>query len=59
MPKLDITNDEQNLIITCVETELKSAARAQNNGKTPQIKEVYGAQVKVLEALKTKINAAK
>lgn len=59
MPKLDITADEQNQLLACIDTELKSAKRAQNTGKTPHIREVYATHERTLIKLHTKIADAK
>lgn len=59
MPKIDLTPDEITQIATCVETELKSAKRAQNTSKTPQLKEVWLMHERALEQLKAKITSAK
>lgn len=59
MPKLEITKEEQQTIALAIETEIKSAKRAQNNSKTPQIKEVHQALETNLTALRAKILEAK
>ena len=59
MPKIEITQDEQTLLDQALETEIKSAKRAQNSGKNPQIKEVYAIQERTLQTLKAKIGNAK
>lgn len=59
MPKIDLTNDEQTMIMEALNTEIKSAKRAQNAGKTPHIKEVYQTHERVLQTLSNKIATAK
>lgn len=59
MPKLDITVDEQTIILEALAQATKSAQRAQNTGKTPQIKQVYLEFEKMLTAVSGKIAGAK
>lgn len=59
MPILNITKDEQTQLMECINTELKSAKRAQNTGKTPHIREVYAQHERTLNALMGKVADAK
>ena len=59
MPKLELTQDEITMILNAIDTETKSAKRAQNTGKTPQIREVWQTHQRTLESLSHKIAAAK
>lgn len=59
MAKLEISEQEQNQLIQCINTELKSAQHAQKSGKTPHIQQVYAEHVRVLTELETKVARAK
>ena len=59
MPKIDITTDEQTLLLEALSQATGSAKRAQTTGKTPKIKEVYAEHERVLAALAGKIAGAK
>lgn len=60
MPKLDITKDEQTIILEAMHQAVTSAQRQQNAKKgSPQIKEVYAVHERVLQALTLKIADAK
>lgn len=55
MPQLQITNEDLALIIQGIETTMASAARAQKQGKSPQIIEVYRQHEATLGELKAKL----
>lgn len=59
MPKVDLTPDEITMLAQCIETEAKSAKRAQTTSKTPQLKEVWLTHERALEALKVKVTSSK
>lgn len=59
MPKLDLTQDEITMLMNAMNTEIKSAKRSQNSGKTPQIKQIYYQHERTLAALCDKIASAK
>ena len=57
--KLEITQDEQTLLADALAQAIGSAKRAQNNGKTPTIKEVYRQHEAILKTLEAKVLSAK
>lgn len=57
--KLEITENEQPLLVSAIDQSIASAKRSQTSGKTPQIKQVYQQHESVLQALKAKVLAAK
>lgn len=59
MPKIDITEPEQKLLLQALETETKSAKRAQNTGKNPEIIAVWERHEQELLKLNAKIYGAK
>lgn len=59
MPKLDLTTDEQTIVLNALAQATSSAQRAQKTGKTPRIREVYLEHERVLRALEAKIAGAK
>lgn len=59
MPKVDLTDGEITEIAHALDMAAKSAHRAQNTGRTPQIKAVYETQERTIDAIKHKITAAK
>lgn len=59
MAKLDLDTNEQNIAVMALEAYIKSAQRAQNTARTPQIKEVYAQYEKDLNIVLAKIRTAK
>lgn len=59
MPKIELTTDEATMVLNAIDSEIKSAKRAQNTGKTPQIREVWATHQRVLESLSHKFANAK
>lgn len=59
MPKLDITEQEQHILVEALAQQVRSAQRAQKTGKTPRIQEVYKEHERVLTELETKVARAK
>lgn len=59
MPKIDLNAQEQTMLMECINTEIKSAKRAQNTGKTPHIREVYAQHERTLNALLSKVADAR
>lgn len=57
--KIELDVNEITIILNALDTETKSAKRAQTSGKTPQIKEVYAQHERVISALAAKIGNAK
>lgn len=55
MPQLQITSEELALLTTGLETTIASAQRAQKQGKTPQIIEVYKHHEASLAELRGKL----
>lgn len=55
MPQLQITNEELTLLTTGLETTIASAQRAQKQGKSPQIIEVYKQHEASLAELRAKL----
>jgi len=58
LPKIDLTNAEVTELLNAVDLAAKSAKRAQNTGKTPQIKEVYRIHEQGLLNLEAKLKRA-
>lgn len=57
---LQLTKDEQTLVLDALEQAISSAKRQQNTkGRTITIKEVYEKHERTLQAVKTKIAEAK
>lgn len=59
MPKIELTTDEVTMTLNAIDTEIKSAKRAQNTSKTPQLREVWATHQRVLESLSHKYANAK
>lgn len=59
MPKLDITTEEQHMIIEALITISKSAKRAQKTSQSPQIREVYQKHEQTITQVLLKVQAAK
>lgn len=58
MPQLQLTNEELALVTQGIETTIASAQRAQKQGKSPQIIEVYRQHEASLAELKAKLTKA-
>lgn len=60
MPNINVTKDEQTILMNAVADAVSSAKRQQNSKRgTPQIKEVYATHERVLNALLAKVADAK
>lgn len=59
MPKIDFTPEEMTQIAAALETEIKSAKRAQNTSRTPQLKAVWEQHEATLAALRGKVMSAR
>lgn len=59
MPKLEITEVERGELLEALHLSLKSAIRAQNTGRTPQIKEVWKIHEKGTRDMIHKVENAK
>lgn len=59
MPKIDLTDNEVTLLLEGVDMLVKSARRAQNTGRSPQIKQVWQEHERQYIAMDTKLRAAK
>lgn len=60
MPKLELTKDEQVILVDALNLAKSSAARQQNAKKgSPMIKEVYAVAERVVTALLLKVQDAK
>lgn len=57
MPKVDLTDGELTEISNALDLYARSAKRAQNTGRTPQIKAVWAAHEKYLTDLMHKLAA--
>lgn len=59
MPKIELTHEEITEVLNALDSAEKSAKRAQNTGKSPQIKEVYRIHEAGIKALSAKFATAK
>lgn len=59
MPKIDLTEGEVTELLNALDMAGKSARRAQNTGRSPQIKEVWATHERSIQNLANKLMNAK
>jgi hypothetical protein len=59
MPKVDLDTNDITIIHDALDQAAKSAKRAQNTGKSPQIREVYAAHERAIHQVSAKLSTSK